>query len=186
MDVAYRAGELGFTPQKPQVRAAKRDEAAIAAWKAKRLPGLKKWAQMHGFSLAYEDESGISEKPVVRKTWSMKGQTPVIESGGSWKSLTMAGVLLFTPRGRNPRILFRLQPGSMDKKDFIDLLRNIKRELKGKKLLLIWDGLPAHRAKEVTAYIKTQRSWLRVERYPAYAPELSPVEFIWSPMKAKD
>jgi len=69
----------------------------------------------------------------------MKGQTPVIESGGSWKSLTMAGVFLFTPRGKNPRILFRLQPGSMDKKDFIDLLRDIKRELKGKKLLLIWD-----------------------------------------------
>ena len=34
--------ELGFTPQKPQVKAAKRDEQAIAAWKAKRLPGLKK------------------------------------------------------------------------------------------------------------------------------------------------
>ena len=34
--------DLGFTPQKPQVRAAERDEAAIAAWKKKRLPGLKK------------------------------------------------------------------------------------------------------------------------------------------------
>jgi transposase len=33
---------LGFTPQKPQVRSAKRDERAIAEWKAKRLPGLKK------------------------------------------------------------------------------------------------------------------------------------------------
>jgi transposase len=33
---------LGFTPQKPQVRSVKRDEAAIAAWKEKRLPGLKK------------------------------------------------------------------------------------------------------------------------------------------------
>ena len=33
---------LGFTPQKPQVQAAKRDEKAIAEWKAKRLPGLKK------------------------------------------------------------------------------------------------------------------------------------------------
>ena len=141
---------------------------------------------MHGFSLAYEDESGISEKPVIRRTWSMKGQTPVIESGGSWKSLTMAGVLLFSPRGRNTRILFRLQPGSMGKSDFVDMLRDIKHELKGKKLLLIWDGLPAHRAKEVTEYIKAQRSWLRVERYPAYAPELSPVEFIWSPMKTKD
>lgn len=34
--------ELGFTCQKPQVRAAERDEAAIKAWKEKRLPGLKK------------------------------------------------------------------------------------------------------------------------------------------------
>lgn len=33
---------LGFTPQKPQVRSAKRDEKAVAAWKATRLPGLKK------------------------------------------------------------------------------------------------------------------------------------------------
>lgn len=33
---------LGFTPQKPQVRARERDEKAIAAWKTKTLPNLKK------------------------------------------------------------------------------------------------------------------------------------------------
>lgn len=98
----------------------------------------------------------------------------------------MAGVLMFTPHGRRPKIFFRLQPGSMDKHDFLELLRDLKVELSGKKLLLIWDGLPAHRAKKVTAYIKANKSWLRVERYPSYAPELSPVEFIWSPMKTKD
>ena len=141
---------------------------------------------MHGFSLGYEDESGISEKPVVRQTWAKRGQTPTITGSGSWKSLTMAGLLLFTPKGNNPRIYFRLQPGAMDKYDFLDLLQDMKIELKGKKLLLIWDGLPAHRAREVTEYIKSQDTWLRVERYPAYAPELSPVEFIWSPMKATD
>ncbi len=141
---------------------------------------------MHGFSLAYEDESGISEKPVVRRTWAKRGVTPVIASSGSWKSLTMAGVLMFTPQGNRPKIFFRLQPGSMDRYDFLELLANLKTELRGKKLLLIWDGLPAHRAKEVTAYIKAERSWLRVERYPAYAPELSPVEFIWSSMKTRD
>jgi len=141
---------------------------------------------MHGFSLGYEDESGISEKPAVRQTWAKRGKTPIIAGSGSWKSLTMAGLLLFTPKGNNPRIYFRLQPGAMDKYDFIDLLKDIKIELKGRKLLLIWDGLPAHRAKEVQAHTALQRSWLRVERYPAYAPELSPVEFIWSPMKARD
>ena len=33
---------LGFTCQKPQVKAKQRDEKAIKAWKEKRLPGLKK------------------------------------------------------------------------------------------------------------------------------------------------
>ena len=123
---------------------------------------------------------------MVRTTWAVKGCTPSIQSSGSWKSLTMAGILLFTPKGNNPRMFFRLQPGSMDKDDFIDLLKDIKVELKGRKLLLIWDGLPAHRARKVMEYITSQRSWLRVERYPAYAPELSSVEFLWSPMKTKD
>ncbi len=36
---------LGFTCQKPQVKAKERDEAAIKAWKEKRLPGLKKMGQ---------------------------------------------------------------------------------------------------------------------------------------------
>lgn len=98
----------------------------------------------------------------------------------------MAGLIVFTPKCNNPRAVFRLQAGSMDSCDFIDLLQDVKVEMKGKKLLLIWDGLPAHRSKAVTGYINSQKRWLRVKRYPAYAPELSPVEFLWSPMKTKD
>ena len=70
--------------------------------------------------------------------------------------------------------------------DFILFLKDLKKEIKRKKLLLIWDGLPAHRSKLVRDYIESQKKWLRVERYPSYAPELSPVEFLWSPMKTKD
>ena len=141
---------------------------------------------MHGFSLGYEDESGISERPVVRRTWSPRGQTPVIASSGSWKSLTMAGLIVCTPKGNNPKLLFRLQPGAMDKYDIAALLQDVRKELQGRKLLLIWDGLPAHRARIVTAYVRSQRRWLRVERYPGYAPELNPVEFLWSTMKTRD
>ena len=98
----------------------------------------------------------------------------------------MAALIMFTAKCRNPRLFFQMQPGSMDKHDFIDLLKDIKIEMKGKKLLLIWDRLPAHRAKAVADHIKSESSWLRVEHYPAYAPELSPVEFMWSAMKGKD
>lgn len=122
----------------------------------------------------------------MRRTWALKGQTPTIVSSGSWKSLTMAGVISFSATGCHPQLYFHLQPGPMDKHDFVALLKDLKKELKGKKLLLIWDRLPAHRAKLVTDYVRSQKVWLRVIHYPAYAPELSPVEFMWSAMKTKD
>jgi transposase len=34
------------------------------------------------------------------------------------------------------------------------------------------------------AWLNRQRSWLVVERPPAYAPELNPVEGLWSSLKA--
>lgn len=98
----------------------------------------------------------------------------------------MAGILMFTPKGNNPQVFFKLQPGAMNKYDFVTLLKSLKTELRGKKLLLIWDSLPAHKATVVMKYIASQKHWLRVERYPSYAPELSPVELLWSPMKTKD
>lgn len=123
---------------------------------------------------------------MVRRTWALKGQTPILASSGSWKNLTMAGLLLFRPEGNRPRVWFRLQAGSMKKEHFVQYLKDIKRGLRGRKLFLIWDGLAGHKAAIVAEYIRSQKSWLRVERYPGYAPELSPVEFLWSPIKTKD
>ena len=44
---------LGFTPQKPQVKAKQRNEKAITEWTAKTLPGLKKmgWEPRVSFGL---------------------------------------------------------------------------------------------------------------------------------------
>jgi len=39
---------LGFTPQKPQVKAKQRNEEAITGWKTKTLPGLKKMGEEKG------------------------------------------------------------------------------------------------------------------------------------------
>ena len=33
------------------------------------------------------------------------------------------------------------------------------------------------------AHLDAQRHWLRVERLPAYAPELNPVEYLWANLK---
>jgi transposase len=48
---------------------------------------------------------------------------------------------------------------------------------------LLWDGLPAHRSTAMRTWLNTQCCWLVVERLPAYAPELNPVEGLWSSLK---
>jgi transposase len=51
------------------------------------------------------------------------------------------------------------------------------------KLLIIWDGLPSHRSHLVRDFVRQQRGRLWLEFLPAYAPELNPVEYLWSHWK---
>ena len=45
---------------------------------------------------------------------------------------------------------------------------------------MLWDGLHAHRSRETRGFLGANRNWLTVERLPAYAPELNPVEGVWA------
>lgn len=135
--------------------------------------------------MGFQDESGVSEKPFVRKTWAKKGQTPIITCSGSWKKLTLSGVIITDHRGAHSRLFLRMITGSTNALEVIKFLKDLKVHLKGKKLLLFMDGLPAHKAKIVKAYIQEQKKWLRVERLPGYAPELNPIEYLWGAMKKK-
>ena len=97
----------------------------------------------------------------------------------------MVGVLITTPMGRKTRLFLRTIAGGLNADETIRFLKDLKRHLKGRKLLLIWDGLPAHRATCVQKWLTTNSSWLRTERIPAYAPEVNPIEYCWGAMKKK-
>ena len=43
--------------------------------------------------------------------------------------------------------------------------------------------LPAHRSLAMRAWLGRQWSWLVVEPLPGYAPDLNPVEALWSSLK---
>jgi hypothetical protein len=68
--------------------------------------------------------------------------------------------------------------------DFECFLRTIHRRL-GRPLLLIWDRLNAHRsaAKHLS---EDGCSWVQPRWLPGYAPELDPVEFVWTQAKYGD
>ncbi len=114
----------------------------------------------------------MSERPQRVRTWAPRGQTPVLQHHFNWKVLSAAAGITWW------NFYFRLYPGAIHAAEVIDFLGHLLRHLPA-KLLVVWDGLPQHRARLVTEFIRVQRGRLAIERLPAYAPELNPVEYIW-------
>jgi len=123
-------------------------------------------------TLVFIDESGLSERPHRVRTWAPRGHTPVLQYHFNWKVLSVTAGLTWW------NFYFRLYPTTIRAPQVVDFLGHLLRHLPG-KLLVVWDGLPAHRARLVSEFIRAQRGRLVIERLPGYAPELNPVEYIW-------
>ena len=104
--------------------------------------------------------------------WAPRGQTPVLDYNFNWKSLSaVAGLTMWN-------FYFRIYAGSVKSPQVVDFLDALARHIDG-PLLVVWDGLPAHRSRMVRDHIAGLAGRIHVERLPAYAPELNPVEYIW-------
>jgi len=132
------------------------------------------------------DESGFSERPTVRKTWGKKGITPIIRSTGSWSNISATGIIATDPNLKKVRELCTFKRGSVRKEDTLKTLKHLSRQIK-EPIALLWDSLAQHKAKIVREYLhKHKNHFVIVERFPSYAPELNPQEYLWSPSKTKD
>jgi transposase len=128
------------------------------------------------------DESAVSLIPPVRRTWSPRGQTPVLRHRFGWKA-SMAAALGYHPDGTKARLCFHLQQPSYNTDRLIEVLEQLASFYAGHRVVLIWDGLSSHWSTRMRAWVDSQRDWLRVERLPAYAPELNAVEYLWANLK---
>jgi transposase len=88
-----------------------------------------------------------------------------------------------TPGGR---IYMQMQESAYRAEHVVAFLRLLLRKISG-KLLVIWDGSPIHRAKEIKAFLAAGAAErLHLERLPGYAPELNPQEGVWNLLKRRE
>ncbi len=118
--------------------------------------------------------------------WAPRGQTPVLSAPLSWKKLSVAVALGYRWDGSAARLSFQVVPGSYDGGKLRQFVEHLGREYGGRKVILVWDRLPAHRYGEVGRWLPSQRRWLEVEYLPAYAPELNPVEGVFANCKGRE
>lgn len=91
--------------------------------------------------------------------------------------------------GHQTRLIFRMRPyrGRKNERkgfrevDYARLLDAAHQQLGG-PIVLVWDNLTHHKDRLMRALIAT-RPWLTVFYLPSYAPELNPVEAVWSHLK---
>jgi DDE superfamily endonuclease len=101
----------------------------------------------------------------------------------AWKRASMAAALGYHPDGTRARLCFHLQQDAYDTDSLIGVLEQLAGFYRGQRVVLLWDGLSAHWSHKMRAHLHAQRHWLTVERLPAYAPELNPVEYLWANLK---
>ena len=110
-----------------------------------------------------------------------------VSAAGSAR-VSLAGLIATKP-GQRSRLLYRTrthrgrkgEPKGFAEADYAALLDAAHQQL-GAPIVLVWDNLNAH-VSAVMRRLVGSRRWLRVVQLPAYAPELNPVEAVWSYLK---
>lgn len=84
------------------------------------------------------------------------------------------------------RLLVDHTVGAYHTTTLIEALRRLPSLLDGAPVILVWDQLSAHHSADMKAWLAAQTGWLQVVELPGYAPDLNPVEPMWSTVKGKD
>lgn len=169
----------GLTPQKPERRASQRDDAVVERWLEEEWPKIKAHCRRWQAMIYFQDEAGVSLTPVMGKTWAQKGKTPIIKVTGKRGGLCVTSAI--SPVGK---MIFRIEKKRVNADKHIEFLEQMLKQHQRRKIIVIEDRAPAHRAKKVQEFVKAYKKRLAVYYLPPYAPELNPDEHVWEYLKA--
>ncbi|MFH9663419.1 transposase [Streptomyces sp. NPDC017248] len=124
--------------------------------------------------------------PPRARTWGRGGHTPVVRVRGRSRRRTSVAALCCYKPGETARLIYRprqhlLLKGarkSFSWQDYRDLLVRAHIQLDG-PIVVVWDNLNTHLAAGLRKY-EAEHDWLTTVRLPSYAPDLNPVEAVWS------
>jgi putative transposase len=107
-------------------------------------------------------------------------------TGGHNQRISLAALICTKP-GERPRLIYRThRSGRAGRKGFTETgyaaLLDAAHQQLGGPIVLVWDNLNTHTSRAMGELIAA-RLWLTVCQLPAYAPELNPVEAVWSHLK---
>ena len=167
----------GFTPQRPAKRAYEQQPEVIKKWLDEEYPAIVLRAKAQRAEIYWGDETGLRSDCQYSRSYSPKGQTPVIDYSARRFSTNMISAI--TNRGK---LRFMVYGGSLKTDVFIVFLRRLIQGAKGKVFLIV-DNLRVHHAKKTRQWAKKHEDKIELYFLPPYAPQYNPDEFLNNDVK---
>jgi hypothetical protein len=119
--------------------------------------------------------------PLVRRSWSLRGHTPVLRKRGrAQQKVSAIAAICIAPQRDRVALYFRLHPdANVNTECAMDFLEHLQHQLRTPRL--IWDSFQAHKGELINQCVLPGSAHL--EYLPSYAPELNPVEYLWAYLK---
>lgn len=142
------------------------------------MAGDKKKALEEERAIVFVDESGFYLLPFTSRTYAPKKETPVLRHKLSHEHLSVISGI--TEQGK---LYIQVREESFKGPSVVEFLQHLLKHIPG-KLLVIWDGAPIHRSKDVKRFLSEEADGrVHLERLPAYSPDLNPDEGVWQYLK---
>jgi len=125
------------------------------------------------------DEAGFSLVSPLKRSWSPRGQTPTARTSlNHHQRMNLLGALLVSPKLRKLRLSVRSFLCNLRSKHAIILLKQVLKLAPG-DIILVWDNHKIHVSPQTQEFINDHPR-IHEYRFPTCAPELNPVEFVWT------
>jgi transposase len=134
--------------------------------------------------IAFLDETGFLLQPLCRRTWAPRGETPIQYASARHDRLSVIGAVTLSPKRQRISTYWQFYDDNVVATDVVAFLRSLHRQ-QGRKLIVVLDRFNVHR-KAIRLLQESGATWLQAEWLPAYAPDLNPVEAMWSCTKYGD
>ncbi|MFE5826464.1 IS630 family transposase [Streptomyces erythrochromogenes] len=138
----------GFSPQRPERRSYRQDQAKVDAWLREEYPAIAARAKTEKAVVAWADQCGLrSDTAPPGRSWAPKGRTPPVRVNGRPFRVNIMSAI--ASRGA---LWFTVFTGTLDAGVFIRFLDRLARQA-GRRVHVIADRHPVHRSKKVTAWL---------------------------------
>ncbi len=167
----------GFTPQRPARKALEQNPVAVRRWLAQEYPAVQARAQREKAVILWADQMGVRSDQPGGRSYAPRGRTPRIPTTGQRFSCNQMSAV--SNQGQLYFMVFRRR---FRAPLFVEFLRRLARQVQ-RKVFLIVDRHPVHRAARVTAWLARHRRQIELVFLPAYSP-VNPDEYLNQDVKA--